>query len=327
MEGDSIYCCGYTYQGRLFPLPADTWIGYWYNNNFYRADEYDLVQYPNIPVVMWTNAGMQQPPFGTYPHFMYKGQYFSTLTEAQSAKDQYQNYMYTVSAASYAPPPDPFSPTAATYSPGSQFAPRAQTVSGVYPAGVTSTVNAASPVRKPAVTRQCIFCKHAKSNFLTMIGKICCSDCLLSRYLNGNMTIGEGPLVIEWTAKMVAEVHTYLMNVLSEEDKAKMPQQIKNPPGSFVCVGRNEQVISNYPQQGHFSGTANQCAEGGCPNTHLMCKTCADKLSQCPLCNSFVEYEDLPIACPPDCDSHKPDFKTPCPKCKKVTPRRKQRIT
>lgn len=140
------------------------------------------------------------------------------------------------------------------------------------------------------------------------------------------MVIGEGALAIEWTSKMVADVHNYLMNVLSEEDKGRMPATIKLPPNTFICIGRNDPVVSNYPAQGHFSGLLNKCAEGGCPVTeHALCKSCADKLDHCPLCHSFVEFEELPSACPPDCDEHKPDFKTPCAKCKKVTPRRKVR--
>ena len=90
MERNSFFCCGFTYQGQTFPLPADTWIGYWYNNTFVRADECDLVLYRTVPVVMWTDAGLQQQPFGTYPLFVLRGQYYDTLTEAQYAKEYYE---------------------------------------------------------------------------------------------------------------------------------------------------------------------------------------------------------------------------------------------
>jgi len=343
MENNSISCCGYWYQGRSFPLPTDTWMGYWYNNTFIRAEEYDLAQYPNIPVVMWTNAGMQQPHFGTYPVFSLRGQYYYSLTEAQNAKetfDQLDYYSYTVSAPSMpTPPPNPYSPAAATYiAPAvDRFAPTAATyiapavdrfapTAATYIAPAVDRVAPTAAPKKPAATRQCSLCKHPKINFLTLIGKICCSDCLFGRYMEGNMSIGEGAVVIEWTPKMVAEVHTYLMNVLSEEEKARMPKTIKTPPNMFVCVGKNDPVASNYPAQGHFSGMLNKCAEGGCSVTeHALCKPCANMLEHCPLCNSVVEYEELPSACPPDCDEHKPDFKIPCPKCKKVTPKTKPR--
>lgn len=322
MAENSVYCCGYVLANTRYQIPADCLLGYWYNNTFIRVDEWDLAQYPNILLVMWSQReGYKQMPYGTYPEFYYNGQYYYSLTEAQQAKarnDEYLQYLYTVQATYSAPQaPDAVlpNPLAASHT--------------VPPRIEPSSPAADSPPRHMKVStvmRTCVLCKALKPNFKSVLGKDCCSECLLERYLNDNFTVTVGGTSVEWSNRNVFEVHNYLMTVIPEAEKAKMPSVVKLPPRSFICVGKNKAECENYPPQGHFAGLDNMCKEDGCPNTeHQLCKTCADLLTACPLCNSFVKYEELPLGCPPDCKNHSPNFEHPCPTCNKTTPRRKNR--
>ena len=269
MEVSSIYCCGYNVNDQFHPLPTNCSLGYWYNDSFIPADDWDGSQDSTIPVVLWTQKlGWKQLPVGAYAVFYYRNQYFPSLTTAEEEKLRVEGPLF------------------------------------------------------------CVLCRHQKPRFRRILGKDCCADCILERYLGGKLyfdTTSHGEEV-EWSALIIFKIHTKLMSVLSEENKRKMPSEIKLPREGFVCVGKKETVRENYPSYGHIAYEANRCLRDGCPNTdHALCKTCANRLTQCPLCSSHIEYEVIPEDNVPGCICHVPTFDAPCANCGKRYTRTKKR--
>lgn len=304
MSSQPYYCSGYMQDNQFHPLLPNTYLGYMYQNQFIRADEWDPPQALNM--CLWNAVdGYRLLAPGTYPVFYFNQQYYYSLTAVQNA------------CFVPLPPTSPSLPSTSQFPPSQPIDP---------PPAFVATSRSIPSLRSSAMCRTCTLCKYQKSSVTTLAGKIYCADCVLDRYVNDRLWFEEGIVRKEWTPEMIFEVHEYLSSVVSEENRWKMPAAVKYPCETVVCIGERKEVKSNYPPFGHFIGLNSLCKEGGCPDsTHILCRKCAAGLTVCPLCNSFIEYEELPAGCPEDCQQHCHSFTKPCLKCGKVTPRTKQR--
>jgi hypothetical protein len=117
-----------------------------------------------------------------------------------------------------------------------------------------------------------------------------------------------------WSAMEIIEVYQLLFELL--DDKQQLPMNIPLPFESYICIARSEVVAPGYPAYGHIIGKGALVAEGGCPNGHVLCKNCADKLSFCPEpnCGASIAYQEMPFGCPayPGDENHCAYFNKAC---------------
>lgn len=174
-----------------------------------------------------------------------------------------------------------------------------------------------------ALSKRCQDCKSPSTQYMA-VPSICCSRCLLGAITSGNLSTGSGPA---WSEGIICDVMNFLRNTQLRD---QLPAYIPLPKDHFVCSGKNKPFAPGYPPRGHIIGKAFVIAEGGCPNKHVLCKECANYLSNCPQCQAFIFYEECPRGCPLNKDScdHCADFDRACevPGCTGGRwPRRKQR--
>lgn len=289
----------YYAENNYYQIPQDVHFGHYCAGQFYSHEvNYDFSQ-QGVPV-LWSQAmGYQQLPYGTIFLFYFNQQWFRTKNEALEAVNQY--LMLTMSA--YQVPASP----------------------PVNPALSQPAEAVVAQPQKAAAKKNCTGCQTPNSEFLIILGKCLCIDCLFTRYTEDKFVcdVKNSKDPKEWTAKIIAEVHNFLNSHLVEEKKSALPASIKLPPNSFICVGRDEAVFPGHPASGHIAGNPSKCMEDACPN-HEYCKGCALKTSTCRFCNSFIAYEDFP-PCPSNCATHQHSFTVPCPTCHAITPRTKGR--
>jgi len=109
-------------------------------------------------------------------------------------------------------------------------------------------------------------------------------------------------------------------------DLPKLPQQCPLPFDRAICEwGKRPTCLSTLiTHKGHIVGSSSLCSEDSCPE-HLLCRACADSLSECPQCGYTISFEE-----PQDCGCESAEsilqpatFDTPCSNCGKKLERRK----
>ena len=331
---------GYCVDGRFYPIDTSHY-GYWYNNAFYNHDSgWDFSQAQDAYPVTWSQqTSYKQLPYGSRFLFYYQYRYYNSYEEASQAYQQayrmsqggYQGYgmassqyqeMQTYPQATQACYP---AAVMQTYTSGPPLPQPAQVFPNFSPSGVTIREGQVAPPRTTSTAQKsCTLCRQQSAVYLPLFGKVCCIDCLEKKYQDGQLFLGEGESKMPWTGKLIVEVHRFLAERLPVERQQLLPPTFKLPLDSFVCCGKTEVVEAGYPPNGHITYNPNKCMEEGCPN-HEMCKSCAKDLIACPICQHEVIFEELPVACPPDCKNHKHSFKEPCVTCGKITPRQKKK--
>ena len=162
---------------------------------------------------------------------------------------------------------------------------------------------------------KCRICLNNEAKHIKVRSEIYCLNCALGKLKRNELSSGAAGSQALWSAGEIYEVHHQLSIMLDGDMKAELPAEIPLPLESFVCVAHDKPVKPGYPPRGHIIGKdAVAAGEEGCPNGHVLCKGCANKLSTCPVCGSFMAYEEVPAGCPahPGDGGHCADFTRVC---------------
>jgi len=160
--------------------------------------------------------------------------------------------------------------------------------------------------------KRCQDCQAQVTQYMEM-GSVCCVKCLLAAITSGRCST-QCHQEMPWSEGIIYDVMIYLHRTLSDQDKSQLPGYYPLPRDHFVCIGKDKPFKPNYPPRGHIIGKSAFVAEGGCPNNHVLCQSCAASLTSCPQCNAFIAFEVSPQGCPtfPNSDQHCADFDRAC---------------
>jgi len=177
---------------------------------------------------------------------------------------------------------------------------------------------------RPRPSSTCKSCKTETQEVLPVFSQFFCLRCLLEQFQKQRLSSPSRSGKCDWNAELIYALWTELKEKLSPEDLPKLPQQCPLPLDSTICLGKNVPIKPNYPPTGHIVGSSSICSEDSCPE-HLLCRACADSLSECPQCGHTISFEE-----PQDCGCESAEsilqpatFDTPCSNCGKKLERRK----
>jgi len=174
------------------------------------------------------------------------------------------------------------------------------------------------------IQKRCIKCHQTSPYTMELFRKTYCIFCLKLQFINSELFFVEGEERRDWTEHMICDVWEALCSYLPENQKQDLPQSCPLPHNSFLCYGRTESLGEGgwYPgQPAHICGEPSKCTEGGCPY-HELCKMCANRLLNCPICGYFISFEE-PDPDPRGCTNHCAHFDKPCITCERICQRRK----
>lgn len=167
----------------------------------------------------------------------------------------------------------------------------------------------------PVKEVQCKLCRVSTFKHVTIRRGIYCLNCALEHLKNQEEWVkveNQAP----WSAKELVDIYKMLSRMLDDSAKQQLPRDIPLPLDSYICIGRDEAVSPGYPAHGHIIGKRAVVVEDGCPNGHVLCQSCANKLSSCPEpnCGAFVQYQERPLGCPahPGDEQHCAYFNKAC---------------
>ena len=160
-----------------------------------------------------------------------------------------------------------------------------------------------------ALSKPCKDCNSLSTQYMAL-PSICCARCLLGAITSGILSTKSGP---EWSEGIIYDVMNFLRNTQLRD---KLPAYIPLPKDHYVCFGKDKPFAPGYPPRGHIIGRAFMVAEEGCPNQHVLCMECANRLNSCPQCQAFILYEECKQGCPLD-PNHCAGFDQECqaPNC------------
>lgn len=176
------------------------------------------------------------------------------------------------------------------------------------------------------IRKRCVLCQSTEAYTVEVFKKVYCVQCLQKRVINGELFFGEGTLRKDWSVQVVCEVLEALYMHLPDNLKRELPVCYPLPLEHFLCYGREEKMGTGgwYPgRPAHISGIRNKCTEESCPNGHDLCKICANTLTHCPQCGSFIPYEE-PRPDEEGCTNHCASFTKACLTCGQIAERRKR---
>lgn len=175
------------------------------------------------------------------------------------------------------------------------------------------------------IRKLCVVCQRSEAFTMEIFRKVYCVFCLQKKVIANELFFGDDPRK-DWSPQVVCEVLEALYQHLPDNLKQQLPVCYPLPHDHFLCYGKVERLGQGgwYPgHPAHISGVGNKCMQDSCPNGHDLCKTCANTLMNCPMCQSFIPYEE-PSPDEGDCPNHCASFTKPCLTCGQVSERRKR---
>jgi len=288
----------YYYNGETYPVSTQQDVEYAKNSQCYPGikDKTGGVRYLAQGTVFYLNP-THDTATATVPNQSYQPsesydpsrQFYSTTVASAQAADKKPAPMRT----SINLPPPPKQPLVPANPPPS-----------------TPTAVDQQPTPAPNLSRSAVFssavrqvkcriCSTLQTRHIKVRSDIYCLNCALGKLKRNELSSGAAGAQAFWSAGEIYEVYSQLSNMLDEATKAELPTEIALPLESLLCVAYDKLERPGYPPRGHIIGkNAVVAGEEGCPNGHVLCKGCANKLSTCPVCGSFVAYEEVPLGCP-----------------------------
>lgn len=145
---------------------------------------------------------------------------------------------------------------------------------------------------------KCKLCNSQSAKQITIREDAYCLKCVLQ-------SLNHPELIIErkesaWSTGEIVKIYESLSGMLDERTIEQLPRDIPLPIGHCICIGCKEAVTSGYPDYGHIVAKEALAVGRGCPNGHVLCKDCADKLPSCPEpnCGAFVAQQVRPSTGP-----------------------------